>query len=391
MVHQAAMSQPLVTAIQVALVDLLSSWNIKPIATIGHSSGKRLPWSQPSRTPLSLRVGEIAATYASGHLTAAEAIVVAYARGRAVSRNITKGAMVAVGTGIETIIPYLNGLPSLTIACFNSPKSLTISGDPNEVRTLKERLDREGVFARVLHTDGNAYHSTHMKVLGEPYEEELIHMLSQLSSNDRASSKVGIDFFSTVYAEHWKETPDARYWRQNLESPVRFSQGLSKLVESVTLDYLIEIGPHSALQGPIRQVCQAMKTREPPAYLATLLRKKNEVESLLSTAGDLFGNGHDVNLLHVNSIEHYDSVTNTVSGSTFGRTIVDLPKYQWQYNRMFYFENRWTREFRLRTHPRHDLLGSRSPGGNKNEPEWRNVLKGKNVPWLQDHKVSLPI
>ncbi|KAK3945065.1 hypothetical protein QBC46DRAFT_455714 [Diplogelasinospora grovesii] len=370
MVQQAAMSQPLVTAIQVALVDLLSSWNIRPVVSIGHSSG------------------EIAATYASGLLSAAEAIVVAYARGRAVSRNTRKGAMIAVGAGEEAIGPRLKDLASLTIACYNSPESLTISGDPHEVRSLKERLDSESIFARVLHTDGNAYHSPHMKALGGRYEEELTHMLSQLSPTDRIPGYDQTDFFSTVYADLTKKRPDARYWRQNLESPVRFSQGLSKLAETVPLDYLIEIGPHSALQGPIRQVGQALKAGRLPPYLATLVRKKDGVENVLSTAGALFANGHDVDLLRVNSIEDYDGLTNTVSVGRIGKTIVDLPKYQWQYNRMFYFENRWTREFRLRTHPRHDLLGSRIPGGNRNEPMWRNVLKQKNVPWLQDHKIG---
>ena len=343
-----------------------------------------------SCTSLSLRLGEIAATYASGLLSAAEAIVVAYARGRAVSRNTRKGAMLAVGAGREAIGPWLDDLDSLTIACYNSPESLTISGDLNEVQRLKERLDSQSIFARLLHTNGNAYHSTHMKALGERYEGELAHMLSQLSPTDRIPGYDQRDFFSTVYADLTKKLPDARYWRRNLESPVRFSQGLSKLAETVNLHYLIEIGPHSALQGPIRQVGQSLKASKLPPYLATLLRKKDGVENVLSTAGALFANGHDVNLLRLNSMEDYDSLTNTVSGGRVGKLIVDLPKYQWQYNRNFYFENRWTREFRLRTHPRHDLLGSRIPGGNRNEPVWRNVLKTTNVPWLQDHKVRPP-
>lgn len=332
--------------------------------------------------------GEIAATYASGLLSAAEAIVVAYARGRAVSGNTTEGAMIAVGAGQEAISPWLKGLASLTVACYNSPESLTISGDSSEVQDLKIRLDSQGIFARVLHTDGNAYHSTHMKAIGKSYEEGLTQMLSQLSKTDQVMRNDQTNFVSTVHADFMKITPDARYWRRNLESPVRFSQGLTKLTEVISLDFLIEIGPHSALQGPIRQVGQALGAIKFPLYLATLLRNKDGVENVLSTAGALFANGHDLDLLRVNQTEDYDSITNTVTVGRTGKTIVDLPKYQWQYNRMFYFENRWTREFRLRTHPRHDLLGSRIPGGNRNEPMWRNVLKGKNVPWLQDHKVS---
>ena len=154
-------------------------------------------------------------------LSDAQAIVVAYARGRAVSSNTRKGAMIAVGAGPDTIAPQLDDLSSLTIACYNSPESLTISGEPDDIRTLKERLDAESIFARILHTDGNAYHSPHMKALGEYYETELNDMLAELSSSDRTPQISQIDFMSTVYADHLgKKFPDARYWRQNLESQI---------------------------------------------------------------------------------------------------------------------------------------------------------------------------
>lgn len=38
-IHEPIFSQPLCTAIQLALVDLLECWGINPVATIGHSSG----------------------------------------------------------------------------------------------------------------------------------------------------------------------------------------------------------------------------------------------------------------------------------------------------------------------------------------------------------------
>lgn len=57
---QAELSQPCCTALQIALVDLLASWNIHPAAVAGHSSG------------------EIGAAYACGSLSAEDAIVSAY-------------------------------------------------------------------------------------------------------------------------------------------------------------------------------------------------------------------------------------------------------------------------------------------------------------------------
>ena len=61
--HIAEFSQPLCTAIQIALVDTLAALGIQPDAVIGHSSG------------------EIAGAYAAGALTAEEAILSALHRG----------------------------------------------------------------------------------------------------------------------------------------------------------------------------------------------------------------------------------------------------------------------------------------------------------------------
>ena len=58
-VHAPLRSQTICTAIQVALVDLLLRWGVKPAAVVGHSSG------------------EIAAAYAAGHITAYESIALA--------------------------------------------------------------------------------------------------------------------------------------------------------------------------------------------------------------------------------------------------------------------------------------------------------------------------
>jgi acyl transferase domain-containing protein len=40
LVNEPEYSQPLCTAVQIALVDLMASWSLRPVATIGHSSGK---------------------------------------------------------------------------------------------------------------------------------------------------------------------------------------------------------------------------------------------------------------------------------------------------------------------------------------------------------------
>ncbi|KAK1563960.1 acyl transferase, partial [Colletotrichum navitas] len=106
--------QPLCTAVQVAMVDLLESIGVKPAAVVGHNSG------------------ELAAAYTAGALTAKEAIIGAYQRGQAAKLQNRKGAMAAVGLGWDEVEPFLNQ-PRIVVACENSPKSVTLSGDAEEI------------------------------------------------------------------------------------------------------------------------------------------------------------------------------------------------------------------------------------------------------------------
>lgn len=371
-VYQAELSQPLVTAVQVALVDLLDSWNIKPSAAVGHSSG------------------EIAAAYASGLITAAEAIIIAFSRGQSVSHNSMDGSMLAVGLGASAIQSFLEAFDSIAIACHNSLESVTLSGDISQILALKERFNEEGIFARVVETGGNAYHSFHMKAIGVEYEKDLMRILPTFSTKTRGqdAERQRVDFISSVTGMNHSKAVTARYWRRNLESPVLFEQAVRVLVDTSDIDLLLEIGPHPALQGPVRQISKQSTKAKFPEHVATLLRNRNGAECLLQTAGKLFVRGYNVDMQRVNAIELLESKTNSITCTRIGRTIVDLPKYQWQYGKVLYKENRWNREWRLRSHARHDILGSRTPGTNQNAPVWRNILRHRDLPWLKDHKIG---
>jgi acyl transferase domain-containing protein len=138
-VNDAEFSQPLCTAVQIGLVNILSAWGVKPTSVIGHSSG------------------EIAAAYAAGAITAEAAIVIAYYRGQ-LAKSSKEGAMAALGLGRDEVNPYLED--GVRIACENSPRSITISGDPQKVDQVLDRIsrDKEDVFCRRLRVKV-AYHS----------------------------------------------------------------------------------------------------------------------------------------------------------------------------------------------------------------------------------------
>ena len=369
------LSQPLCTALQIALVDLLSSWNVKPLATVGHSSG------------------EIAAAYAAGAHTAEEAIIMAYYRGKVLATHKTPGRMLAVGLGPEHVSSYLEPVQGkVVIAAVNSPSSVTLSGDEEAVMILKEALDRDKIFARLLQTGGKAYHSHHMASLGETYESltrRALHKLSrEIATGKKQKSALWVSSVDPSKAQ-LTEPPTPAYWRKNLESPVLFSPAVEALAKSpkANLDLLVEIGPHAALAGPLRQIRATLD--EDGVKLApcvgSITRGEDNFRNMLSLAGNLFIRNVAVDLGAVNSVETISEEGKLCA--TSGSVIGDLPNYQFHYGTPMYYESRYNKEWRLRKHLRHDILGAKQPGCAKGRPSWRNMLRLKDVPWLDDHKL----
>ena len=363
-------SQPVCTAIQVAYVQLLAKWGVKPVGVVGHSSG------------------EIGAAYAAGRLTAAQAIVIAYYRGHVVgkSTNPTPGGMMVAGLSKEDAnaeIKSLNLFGIINTACVNSPESVTISGDASGIEKMLAELQRRGVFARKLSTDGRAYHSHHMSLIGEEYQDLLEKALSTLPT---APVIEGVRWISSVYAQELTGKVLASYWRKNLESPVLFSDAVEGLVKDHEL-HLVELGPHSALELPIKQTRTKLRLTDSNVHYTTALsRGKNAVDCALNLMGNLYLHGHEVDFAKVNYVETMNSSSD--DSVKQGKVLTNLPPYAWSYDGVLWNESRASQEFRYRKHAHHDLLGSQSLGSNGHSTEWRNVLRIKDIPWVEGHRLG---
>ena len=369
-IHDPMVSQTVCTALQIALVELLSSWGINPSATVGHSSG------------------EIGAAYAAGRLTTSEAIVLAYLRGYTVNRNKRKGAMLAVGLSPAEVEPHLAGIETeIKIAAVNSPNSVTLSGETAVIEQVASQLQEKEVFNRILKTGGNAYHSHHMQALGSLYEHDAREGLDEIANLVKSEThRSPILWVSSVDPE--KATKDIpvgpSYWRRNLESPVLFAPAVEQLMEQSTedLDILLEIGPHPALAGPVKQIMQVARVRgsKIPAYFGSLKREKDDLESMLELGGNLFLQNASVNIDALND-------SNDLLESQLPPLCLDLPNYKYNYGPILFHESRLNKEWRLRKHLRHDLLGARQLGSTSLCPSWRNMFRLKDVPWLGDHRL----
>ncbi|MCJ1427402.1 hypothetical protein MMC29_005305 [Sticta canariensis] len=158
-VNRPGFSQPLCTAIQKALVDLLASWDILPSAVFGHSSG------------------EIAAAYCVGGISRESAWAVSYFRGivapKLAMRSLKHpGSMTSVALSELDLKPYIEQLSlqgTIAVGCVNSPKSTTVIGDEKLVDALKTIMDQRKIFARKLAVDVD-YHSAQMNGLADEYQ-----------------------------------------------------------------------------------------------------------------------------------------------------------------------------------------------------------------------------
>ncbi|KAF3769382.1 hypothetical protein M406DRAFT_85893, partial [Cryphonectria parasitica EP155] len=372
--NTAQVSQPATTAIQIALVALLQSFSIKPWAVVGHSSG------------------EIAAAYTAGHLSARQALTLAYHRGfmadAAKAKGLGPGAMLSVGLGEADALPLTRELRRgiASIACVNSPSSVTISGDADAVDEVVSRLAATGSQNRSSHTFyrrlivDTAYHSHHMQAVADDYRSSL----AGLSWDEEArANRKGILFFSSVSGDVKSAGFGPEYWVDNLVSPVRFHDAMQTLARTdsgTQHTVFLEIGPHSALAGPVRQCLT--NTERPKLsfdYYSVLQRHLDALTSTLGTAGRLFERNVGVNLKAVSALS---------MNSSTGVVLPNMPSYIWDHSQKHHFESRISREYRMRREPYHDLLGVRSMDDTSIEPRWRHMIGLNTLPWLGHHLID---
>lgn len=167
---------------------------------------------------------------------------------------------------------------------------------------------------------------------------------------------------------------DAAFWRKNLESPVLFSSAVQTLLseQKDRVNLFVEVGTHSTLSSPLRQIFALDSQATRNFHIPTLLKDKDQALCLLKTAGSLYLHGCPIDFAEI-------------SGT--GNVLADLPVYPWDRKNIDWKENRISRNWRFRKHHHHELLGSRILEGTDLEPSWRNLLSPKNVLWLNDHRV----
>ncbi|AOI64818.1 beta-ketoacyl synthase [Burkholderia territorii] len=334
-------AQPLLFAIQVGITRVLSARGIRFDAAVGHS------------------VGEIAAAWASGALTLAEAVRVI--RIRSSAQGLTRGAgrMAAAGIGEAAARGWIERLEldaDIEIAGANSPDSVTLAGSQAALDAIGAVLADAGHFYQMLDLD-YAFHSSRMDAIEHVVREGLA---------DLAPRDTHTRFVSTVRGDTLPGTAlDAGYWWRNIREPVRFGDAIARLAED-GVRMFVEIAPHSILRTYVKQTLAARGA--PGVVVPTLKRQHDSAEMLAHAILSAVAQGAAVDLdRFVPDAPH-----------------TALPTYPWQRER-YWLATSVEGYGLVNRRVDHPLLGYRL---HEHAFAWENQLDPQRVPMLADHVVD---
>ena len=259
-IMQTAITQPALFIVEYALAHLWLSWGIAPTAMIGHS------------------LGEYVAACLAGVFTRDDALRLLARRAR-MMQDLPAGSMLAVRSSLDTIAAELT--PRTAVAALNAPNVTVIAGDHEAIAALEARLAERAIENRRLPTS-HAFHSPMM----EPIVEEFAAFVStvpRVAPTRRWIASLTGEPITDA------EATDPLYWAKQMRHPVRYMDGVGKLMDPALA--LLEVGPGQALTNFARQ----HPDRKPGQLALTSLHGGQDAEAdldgLLAAAGRLWTAG----------------------------------------------------------------------------------------------------
>ena len=267
--NECELAQPAIFAIQCALVELFKNWGVHPDCVVGHSSG------------------EVAAAYACGALSLADATRLVFHRATLQQRVAGSGRMLAIGLdrhGVEEFLDALHvpfrpedGATKVEFACENAPAATVICGREAALRRIMSALNRYNLQNRLV--PGNiAFHSSAMDTIE-------LDVLSALSFLDDRDFSTDVPMISSVNGRKM-EWQNSAYWWSNIRQPVQFASAMRTIEQEFRPDVVMEIAPHAALQS---NVAQCLADAVPAiTYIPTLMRDVDSRVSFNEALGALY-------------------------------------------------------------------------------------------------------
>ncbi|KSU77572.1 Acyl transferase domain-containing protein [Pseudarthrobacter enclensis] len=259
--------QVTIGAVQLALSELLMSWQHRPAAVIGHS------------------MGEVTAAVVAGTLTSAEAFAILARRGQWIESAAGGGCMASVALPAPELAARLEATGAVGVAAVNGPRSTVLSGAAEEVTALTAELAAEGIQVRELAVT-YAFHSPLLDAVAP----------SERTVTSWPVAGGSVPQYSTVTAARLDPEREPGYWWRNVREPVRFLDALTAALAETGSRCVVEIAPHPVLQRDIEAVAAQALPAEPVVVLAAARRQTPLRDTLGALSAGLFRHGLDLDL-----------------------------------------------------------------------------------------------
>ncbi|MEH2030394.1 MAG: beta-ketoacyl synthase N-terminal-like domain-containing protein [Nostoc sp.] len=268
--QQTALTQSALFVTEYALAQLFISWGVRPEAMIGHS------------------IGEYVAATIADVFSLEDALKIVAKRGQ-LMQQLPSGSMLAIRLPEKDVQLLLSAQrlyqTSLQIAAINSPSSCVVSGTKEAVAALEKQLSSQEVECRLLHTS-HGFHSAMM----EPILPAFLEVIKTVKLNPPR-----IRFISNVTGS-WiskEQAANPNYWCQHLRETVRFSDGISQLIQQFEGVFL-EMGPGRTLSTFTTQHLDGNAKQQVLTSLRHVQEQQSDVAWLLQTLGRLWLSGVEI-------------------------------------------------------------------------------------------------
>ncbi|HLO50174.1 MAG TPA: SDR family NAD(P)-dependent oxidoreductase, partial [Kamptonema sp.] len=265
--NQTHLTQPAIFVVEYALAQLLISWGIHPVATIGYS------------------IGEYVAATLAEVLSLEDALTLVAKRAQMI-QTLPNGAMLAVPLGEEKVRLLLN--KNLSLSAINGAAFCVVAGTTNAIDELADRLTEKGLACRHLQTS-HAFHSSMMEAIASSFTELVKTINLQTPKIPYISNVTG----TWITAE---QATDPNYWTQHLCQPVLFADGMQELWKKHK-PILLEVGPGQTLCSLALQCLENVAIADKVALpsLRDAYNQQPDLGFLLNTIGQLWLSGVKVN------------------------------------------------------------------------------------------------
>jgi acyl transferase domain-containing protein/short-subunit dehydrogenase len=262
-IEKTSYAQPLIFAIEYALLKFWESLGLTPETVLGHS------------------IGEYAAAVAAGIMGLEDAVKLVAARGRLMAAAPGEGSMAALYADEATVLALLAGCEDqVSIALRNAADNIVISGNKGAVAEVSLTAENKGIKVNRLHVS-HAFHSYLMNPVLADFQK-----LAEAVEFRRSR----LTFISATYvrALAGEEIADAGYWTNHIKDKVDFYQALSLLKEENNTVFL-EIGAGNTLCALGKLIL-----REDAVLLNSLERGKQAWEQIAACLGKLYNLGQTI-------------------------------------------------------------------------------------------------